>query len=168
MKHDFEKLLDTLDSDKSLIIGEQTFVDEVVADESLQCSIVGTVNFYGVKFKNVDWTGSTIVNCKFKNCIFIDVTFRKCDFFGTTFENCKIETSDFTRVGFAKGKFQNCNFWNVDLTASRFENSEFNDTKFDECKLDLIVIESVKVCNLNQFNLVKASTDFGKFLKDNL
>lgn len=165
MKNSFERLINNLEKLESLIIGERTFIDELVSDESIQCSLLGTISFFDVAFEKVDFTGSTFVNCKFENCTFINVTFEKCDFFNIIFDNCKIETSDFTRASFSKEKFQNCNFYKVDLTATIFRHFEFNETKFSDCTLELIMSQSVKLCKLNQLTLVEDSSDFGKFLE---
>jgi len=110
MKNSFERLLNNLESGESLILGEQNFIDEIVSNELIHCSMVGTVSFCGVDFGKVDFTGSTLVNFKLDNCKFRDVTFWKSNFFNTIFEKCKIETSDFTKASFGKEKFQNCNF----------------------------------------------------------
>jgi len=48
---------------------------------------LGTLTFFEVNFKRIDFTESTFVNCEFKNCRFKDAILRKCEFWNPTFEN---------------------------------------------------------------------------------
>ena len=72
----------------------------MILDESIECSILGTITFFEVDSKRVDFTGSIFVNCEFKNCRFKDVILRNYEFWNLTFENCQIERSNLTRVLF--------------------------------------------------------------------
>ena len=80
MENKFERIIENLEEEETLIIGDQTFLNEMILDESIQCSILGTLTFFEVDFKRIDFTGSNFVNCEFKNCIFKDVILRKCEF----------------------------------------------------------------------------------------
>ena len=140
MKNKFERIIENLEEEEILTIGDQTFLNEMILDESIQCSILGTLTFF-----EVDFTGSTFVNCEFKNCRFKDVILRKCEFWNPTFENCQIERSNLTRANFHKGTFRNCIFIKANLTASNFSEFEFIKTKFNNSDLDLIGARSIKV-----------------------
>ena len=73
MENKFEIIIENLEEEETLTLGDQTFLNEMIFDESIQYSLFGTITFFEVDFKRVDFTGSTFVNCEFKNCRFKDV-----------------------------------------------------------------------------------------------
>lgn len=79
MENKFERIIENLEKKETLTLGYQTFLNEMIFDESIQCSILGKLTFFEVSFKKVDFTGSTFVNCEFKNCRFNEVIRRKGD-----------------------------------------------------------------------------------------
>ena len=166
MENKFEIIIKNLEGKESLTLGDQTFLNEMILDESIQCSILGTLTFFEVDFKRVDFTGSTFVNCEFKNCRFKDLILRKCEFWNPTFENCQIERSNLTRANFHKGTFRNCIFIKSNLTASNFSEFEFIKTKFNNSNLDLIGAQSTKVWKLNQCNEIEESSNLGNLLEN--
>ena len=166
MENKFERVIENLEEEETLTLGYQTFLNEMILNKSIQCFILGTLTFFEVDFKKVDVTGSTLVNCEFKNCRFNDVIFRKCEFWNPTFENCQIEKSNLTRANFHKGTFRNCIFLKVNLTASNFSNFEFIETKFNNSDLNLIGARSIKVWKLNQCTKIEESSNFGNFLEN--
>ena len=166
MENKFERIIENLEEEETLTLGDQTFLNEMILDESIQCSILGTRTFFEGDFKRVDFTGSTFVNCEFKNCRFKHVIFRKCEFWNSTFENCQIENCNLTRATFYDGNFKDCNFINVNLTASNFSNFEFIETKFKNSKLDFIGVRSIKVLRSKQFIEIEKSSNLEKILKD--
>ena len=166
MENKFERIIENLEKEETLTLGDQTFLNEMILDESIQCSILGTLTFFEVDFKRVDFTGSTFVNCEFKNCRFKDVILRKCTFWNTTFENCQIERSNLTRANFHKGTFRNCIFIKANLRGSDFSEFEFIKTKFNNSDLDLIGAESIKVWKLNQCIEIESSDNFGDLLEN--
>jgi uncharacterized protein YjbI with pentapeptide repeats len=165
-KNKFGVMIENLEEDETLVIGEEIFVNEIILDESLQCALLGTINFLEVDFQRIDFTGSTFVNCEFKNCRLKDVIFRKCDFWNVTFENCQIEESNFTKATFNNGGFRNCKFLTTSLRASYFSNFQFIETKFDKSNLDLIVGLSIKVLKSNQLTDIEESSNLGDFLEN--
>jgi uncharacterized protein YjbI with pentapeptide repeats len=166
MENKFERIIENLEEIETLIVGDQTFLNEMILDQSIQCSIFGTLTFFEVDFKRVDFTGSTFVNCEFENCRFKDVILRKCEFWDTTFENCQIEKSHLTRANFHKGNFRNCIFIESNLTASYFAEFEFIETKFNKSDLSLIGARSIKVWKLNQCTEIENPSNFGNLLED--
>ena len=166
MENKFERIIENLQEEETLTLGDQTFLNEMILDESIQCSILGTLTFFEVDFKRVDFTGSTFMNCEFKNCRFKDVILRKCEFWNPTFENCQIERSNLTRANFHKGTFRNCIFIKSNLTASNFSEFEFIKTKFNNSDLDLIGARSIKVWKLNQCTEIEESSNFGNLLEN--
>ena len=165
MENKFEIILENLKEEENLILGELTFLNEIIFDISIQCSILGTLTFCEVDFERVDFTGSTFVNCEFKNCRFKDVILRKCEFWNPIFENCQIEKSNLTRANFHEGIFRNCNFIESNLTASYFSELEFIQTKFNNSNLNLIGARSIKVwkskgwVEVNNFSIFKKDSD---------
>ena len=69
MSQKFKKVLQDSKKNDTIIIGEQTFSNEIILNESIQCSIFWTLTFFDVKFKNVDFTGSTLVKSTFKSIL---------------------------------------------------------------------------------------------------
>ncbi len=165
MENKFERIIENFE-EETLVVGDQNFLNEMVVDVSIQCSIFGTLTFFEVDFKEVDFTGSTFVNCEFKNCRFKDVTLRKCEFWNPTFENCEIERSSLTRATFHEGSFRNCIFIKSDLTASIFGEFEFINTKFSNSDLGFIAARSIKIWKLNQCTEIEHSLNLGNLLEN--
>lgn len=166
MEDRFQRILEDLEEEESLTLGDQTFSNEMVLDTSIQCSILATLTFFEVNFERIDFTGSTFINCEFKNCRFKDVTLRKCEFWNCTFENCNIKNCNLTRSNFSDGNFKDSNFINVNLTGSDFSNFEFIEIKFKNSKLDLIGVMSIKILKSNQSIDIEKSSNFEKILND--
>lgn len=95
-----EDVVNDLEIGEHFAIGNQTFVSERITDYSLECGVFGTVNFWGIEFRNLDFSASTFVHCGFKNCKFYDCKFQKSDFSDSTFENCRMEHCHFTKATF--------------------------------------------------------------------
>ena len=166
MENKFQKIVENLEQQEILIVGHQTFLNEIILDEFIPCSILGTLTFFEVDFKKVNFTDSTFVNCQFKNYRFKDVMFVKCDFWNPTFENCQIETSNLKRANFYKGTFRNCIFTKSNLRATDFSEFEFIKTKFTNSDLDLIGAQSVKVWKLNQYIEIEEPSNLGNLLEN--
>ena len=166
MENKFQKIVENLEQQEILIVGHQTFLNEIILDEFIPCSILGTLTFFEVDFKKVNFTDSTFVNCQFKNYRFKDVMFVKCDFWNPTFENCQIETSNLKRANFYKGTSRNCIFTKSNLRATDFSEFEFIKTKFTNSDLDLIGAQSVKVWKLNQYIEIEEPSNLGNLLEN--
>ena len=52
----FERIIENLEDEETLTLGDQTFSNEMILDESIQCFILGTLTFFEVDFKRVDFT----------------------------------------------------------------------------------------------------------------
>jgi uncharacterized protein YjbI with pentapeptide repeats len=167
MGNEFEKIVENLEENESLTLGDQTFLNERIFDQSLQCSLFGALTFLEVDFENVDFTGSTFLNCYFKNCRFKEVILRQCELWNPSFENCQIENSNLTRANFHKGNFRNCIFIKSNFRASQFSEFEFIKTEFHHNDLDLIGVRDVKIWNLNHCTEIKESSNFGNVLESN-
>ena len=60
MENKFERIIENLEEEELLPLGDHIFLNEMILDESIQCSILGTLTFLEVNFKRVDLTGSTL------------------------------------------------------------------------------------------------------------
>lgn len=167
MTKNFEAIIKSFSESQNVIVGDQTFTNENICDDYLQCSLFSKITFFEIDFETIDFTGSNFINCKFKNCRLKEVIFRKCDAWNLIFENCKIERSDFTRSNFHDGVFRECKFVNVNLRASNFFNFEFIETNFENSNLELIGLQSLKIWKLNKCTEVENSSNInlGKFLE---
>ena len=62
----FERIIENLEEEETLTLGDQTFLNEMILDESIQCSILGTLTFFEVDiFKNID---KLMYGCKNQTC----------------------------------------------------------------------------------------------------
>lgn len=141
MENKFKRIIEEL-----LVLDDEIFSNELILDEHLQCSLLGTVTFSGVYFKAVDLADSTFVNCRFKNCRFKGVMLQKCDFWNSTFENCT--------------------FIDSKLSFSYFSEFEFIETKFNDSNLNSIGAESIKIYKLNQCSEIQESYNLRNFLEN--
>lgn len=66
-------------------------------------------------FKDLDFTGQTIENCKFLECVFENCIFEECVLLSCTLSECK---------------FQNCRFRNAEI-----KYSSMNYGEFEECSI---------------------------------
>ena len=112
-------------------------------DESLQCSVLGGINFVNVTFKNIDFTGSKTI---FENCKFNNIIFRKAEFWSCTFRDCQVKESNLTRAEFNSSIFRNCEFLNSNLK--------------------LILAWDVRLWESNKYMEIKDSSNFANILKD--
>ena len=151
MTNTLQKIIRELKEGDNLELVNEHFSNEIILNESVQCSILGDITFFNVDFRNVDLTGA----CDFKNCRFNNVMLLKCEFWNSTFENCQMENCNLTRGAFYDSNFKNCNFININLRASDFSNFEFVETKFKNSKLDFIGVRSIKVCKSKQCLILK-------------
>ena len=136
MGNKLKTIIENIEEGEILMLGDQTFLNKIILDESLQYSVLGTIIFFEVDFKRIDFTRSTFVNCEFKNYKFKDVILRKC------------------------------NFLNVNLRASDFSDFEFIETTFNNNDLDLIGAQHIKVSISNQSIDIEKSSNLEKILKD--
>ena len=72
-----EDILNNLEKSEALIIGDQTFLNEVISIDYLQYSTFGTIPFSGLEFKGVKSSRSNFIHCVFKNWKFQDVMSQK-------------------------------------------------------------------------------------------
>lgn len=52
MENKFERIIENLEEKKTLKLGDQIFLNEMILDESIQCSILGTLTFFEIDFKS--------------------------------------------------------------------------------------------------------------------
>jgi len=166
MSNKLKLTLENIENTTKIVIGGETFVDESLSDQYVQCALIGAVNFININFENIDFTGSTFINCNFENCTFKNVCFRKCDFWNLIFKNCYLEMSDLTRTNFHTSSFEKCSFLNVNLRASSFSEFNFIDTKFNNSNLELVYGSSIKIYKNNQWIEIEHSSSLKEFLVD--
>lgn len=84
MKNIFSKTIANLRESGNLKVTRQTFSNQIVFDQSIQCGQFTSIKFLNSDFKNIDFTGSDFVDCLFENCTFENVTFSKCQYWNCT------------------------------------------------------------------------------------
>jgi uncharacterized protein YjbI with pentapeptide repeats len=167
MNNNFQSIIGNLENRENLLLGNnEKFSNEIILNQSLQCYVLGGINFVNLTFKNIDFTGSFFSKTIFENCRFSNVIFRKSELWSCTFLECQMTESNLTRAEFNLSTFKNCEFLNSDLTASYFMDFEFRETIFKNSNLDLILIDDVKVWKFNEWIEIEDKSDFKKILKD--
>lgn len=59
MNHNLQSIIRNLEKGDKLVLGNnEKFSNEIVLNQSLQCSVLGGINFVNLTFKNIDFTGS--------------------------------------------------------------------------------------------------------------
>ena len=53
MENKFKRIIKNLEEEETLTVGDQTFLNEMIFDKYIQCSIFGTITFFEVDFKRV-------------------------------------------------------------------------------------------------------------------
>ena len=168
MNNNLQSIIGNLEKGDRLVLGNnEKFLNEIVLNHSLQCSVLGGINFVNLTFKNIDFTGSFFSKTIFENCRFSNVIFRKSEFWSCTFLECQIKESNLTRAEFNSSTFKNCEFLNSNLRASNFMDFEFRETIFKNSHLDLILVEDVKVWKSDEWIQIKDFSSFEKLLIDN-
>lgn len=163
----FPSIIGNLEKGDKLELGNnEKFSNEILLNQSLQCSILGGINFVNLTFKNIDFTGSFFSKTIFENCRFSNVILRKSEFWSCTFLECQMTESNLTRADFNSSTFKNCEFLNSNLRASNFMDFEFREIIFKNSNLDLILVEDVKVWKSNEWIEIKNESNFEKILKD--
>ena len=135
------EIIESLTASDNLVLANQTFVGELVLDEIAECAELMELNFFDSNFIKMQFTGSSILNCTFENC-------------------------DLTRTYFHKSEFRNGNFINNNLRGSSFSETEFIETRFKNNNLDLTIVYSSKIWNLNKFTEIKERSSLENFFQN--
>lgn len=64
----FETIIQDFETDKPLVVADFNFFQELIFDRVLHSSRLIRLQFLNINFTNVDFMGSYIVSCTFKNC----------------------------------------------------------------------------------------------------
>jgi uncharacterized protein YjbI with pentapeptide repeats len=167
MNNNLQSIIGNLEKDDKLELGNnKKFSNKILLNQSLQCSVLGGINFVNLTFKNINFTGSFFFKTIFENCRFSNVILRKSEFWSCTFLECQMTESNLTRAEFNSSTFKNCEFLNSNLKASNFMDFQFRETIFKNSNLDLILVEDVKVWKSNEWIEIKDESNFEKILKD--
>jgi len=152
-------LFDTQGS-KSLNISNQSFSQDTIFEEFIDCCFFHQVNFSNCSFEGCELLGVNFNFCFFEGCTFNDTIIRKSEITDCVFKNCQfIESQISPRTEFFRTLFMNsqfssvdfsftflfdCEFMEINLTKIKFkgtsilnpktENVTFNDLEFDENK----------------------------------
>jgi len=163
LNNNLQSTLENLEKEDKLVLGNnEKFSNEISLNQSLQCSVLGGINFVNLTFKNIDFTGSFFFKTIFKNSRFSNVTLRKSEFWNCTFLEWQIKESNLTRSEFNLSTFKNCDFLNSNLRANHFMDFEFRETIFKNSNLDLILVEDVKVWKFDKWIQIKNFSIFNQ------
>ena len=67
MENTFKTIINNLDQNEILMLGNQTFLNEIISNQHLRCSRLGKIIFFEVDFEKIDFTENTFINCEFRN-----------------------------------------------------------------------------------------------------
>ena len=162
-------IISNLEDNSPLVIGKQTFSNEILFDQDLSCAILSKIHFLNCEFEEVDFTGSYFGTCIFENCTFQNTIFYKCEFWKCTFQNCQILECNLTKSDFNTSIFTNCKFQEVNFISSALKYCEFTEPKFENIDLDIeyMIVVDLKIWKSNELIEIKDFSSFEKLLKDN-
>lgn len=81
MKNNLQSIIGNFKKSYKLELGNnEKFLNEIVLNQSLQCSVLGGINFVNLTFKNIDFTASFFSKTIFENSRFSKIIFRKSEF----------------------------------------------------------------------------------------
>lgn len=166
MNNNFQNIIKNR-GDKLVLGNKEKFSNEIILNQSLQCSVLGGIHFVNLTFKNIDFTGSFFSKTIFENCRFSNLILVKSEFWSCTFLECQIKESNLRRAEFNSSTFKNCQFLNSDLSASDYMHCKFRETIFKNSHLDLILLKDVKVWKSDEWIQIKDFSSFEKLLIDN-
>jgi len=80
MLNRLQKIIQELRQGSHLELVNEHFSNEIILNHSVQFSILGDITFSKIDFRNIDFIGSHMVACNFKNCRIDNVMLIKCEF----------------------------------------------------------------------------------------
>ena len=111
--------------------------------------LVSETNYSDQRFKGLDFSGQTLTETEFENCVF-----QKCEFVESEFKSCE----------FTECKFVNCRLSATKVTDSRFMNVTFIDSKvigLDWIRASSVMFLSFDRCDISMSNF--AGLELGEF-----
>lgn len=69
------------------------FSNEIILNQSLQCSVLGRITFKNLTFKNVDFTGTFFSKIIFENCKFLKSNLKASYFMNSEFKETIFKNS---------------------------------------------------------------------------
>ena len=167
MKNTFSKTITNLQESENLKLTGQTFSNQIVLDQSIQCGQFTSIQFLNSDFKNIDFTGSDFVDCLFDNCTFENVRFSKCQYWNSKIKKTTFSNSDLTRSEFTFSFLENSRFFRSDLQATDFSECKFKEVTSWNSNLDFILVFDIEFWNSKKWINVENSDQFKNLLKDN-
>ena len=114
------------------------------------------LNFYGLSFKDVDFTGVNLSSSRFEYCSFINVNFGNANMAGVCFEGSMIRDSYATSAmltdsTFLGSRLDMCNFQSVDFSRSEIRNCRIVSCNFDTSNFTGVDLDGsiVRACYSN-------------------
>ena len=120
-----------------------------LAGKSTMSKLVSETNYSDQRFKGLDFSGQTLTETEFENCVF-----QKCEFVESEFKSCE----------FTECKFVNCRLSATKVTDSRFMNVTFIDSKvigLDWIRASSVMFLSFDRCDISMSNF--AGLELGEF-----
>lgn len=167
MTNFFSQTILNIQKSGDLKVKSQTFSNEVVFNQSIQCGQFTSIKFLNFEFKNIDFTGTDFIDCLFENCIFENVTFSKCQYWNCIIKNTKFSNSILKRAEFRWSFFENSRFFRSDLEATDFSNCKFKEVTSWSSNLDFILVFDIQFWNSKEWINVENSEQFKNLLNDN-
>ena len=147
MNNNLQSIIGNLEKGDKLELGNnEIFSNDIILNQSVQCSVLEGINFVNLTFNNIDFTGSFFFLRLFLKIVDLVMWYWENPNFGVVpFLECQIKESNLTRAEFNSSIFKNCEFLQSDLAASDFWNCEFSETTFKHSNLNFIIVQDVKV-----------------------
>lgn len=116
--------------------------------------------FKNCRFENVDFTGSYL-----KTCTFRQIIFHKCEFWDCSFKNCQINKCQFTKADFYTNIFDHSYLQKIDSSWSYFGTYSFYETNISNIDFRGAIIDNLVLKETTFSNLKVSETFPVKFLK---
>ena len=151
---------------------EGCYSDFIISDYRIESNPMHHLNFEGVIFKNVDFTGIlwsslSLTNVRFENCDLSNADFsgaiiHKSEFIGCKLMGLNLRESALQNVLMAHCKasflymrfarLKNVNFDRCNIESGDFQNAELSKVDFNRCMLRLCQMSGTRLANIDLSN----------------
>ena len=121
----------------SLNISNESFSNEDIFEEFIDCCFFQQVNFTNCSFEGCELVGVNFDFCFFDACNFKNTIIRKSEFTDCRIKNCQFIESQLTpKTNFFRTLFKNCQFSIVDFSFTFLYECEFIEVSFTKIKFE--------------------------------
>jgi uncharacterized protein YjbI with pentapeptide repeats len=133
----------------SLDILNESFSNDCIFEEFIECSFFYQVNFVNCSFQGCELLAVNFNFCFFEGCTFNDRIIRKSSFMDCQFKDCRFLESQLSpKTSFFRTLFMNCEFSSVDFSLTLLSECEFVKINLNKVKFKKTSIIDPKAENI--------------------